>query len=494
MRSLLVAALLAAPAAWAQKVVILEIDGDAGGRLRAQVEAAVRGAPSIELVPLSAYRDSAARKKLKGGAAMTAAGVARVGRVLRLDAAVGGDLSATHYNVVIYDRSGQELWTKSLAVKKGLLSDDFAKKLARAVVAAAETGAQRASADTGGADTGGGDEGATDSGGGNTMPEVDVSGGSGGDEGRTVVEPRPDVDRDMDLDTEGRKKKSKFGHPIVRFWLTGTTTWRSQCLRPGVSSCGQYDSAQQKPDGITINFKPTVPYLGIGAHLEVSPLAGLENRWLSGAALVGDFSYGASLTRIIEETPQGAGPEKSVTSNDLAWSFQVAWRVLFQMGYSGPMEPQPTGYAGLRFGLQARRFDIDPNAGVSLPSSQRVAPTNFGFPVLGLDASLPISKYIRGEVALSLYLSPKPSAEQIIGYGNLNDVTGGAESSGIGFEVGVAGEIWGPLGWVVRYRHLAFVDRYYGQGQKWTVCNDQQCGGVGEEAFQSIFWGVTASY
>jgi hypothetical protein len=31
--------------------------------------------------------------------------------------------------------------------------------------------------------------------------------------------------------------------PIFRVWLAGTTTWRSQCLRPGVTNCKEYDLA-----------------------------------------------------------------------------------------------------------------------------------------------------------------------------------------------------------------------------------------------------------
>jgi len=50
------------------------------------------------------------------------------------------------------------------------------------------------------------------------------------------------------------------------------------------------------------------------------------------------------------------------------------------------------------------------------------------------------------------------------------------------------------LGWTLKARYLSFFDRYYGQGQKWTVCNEQQCGGLGEESYLSITWGVSLAY
>lgn len=500
--SLVVVALLLAPAAWAQRVVLLEIDSDPGNKLRAQVEGAIKkGANTLELVPIATYRDVAAKKKLRGAAAMTAAGVARVGKVLKLDAAVGGDVSGGNFNVVIYDRAGQELWTKSLAVKKGLLSEDFARKLARAITAAADTGAQRAAqaADSGGAE-GGGDEGDSGSGG-NTMQEVDLTGNADPGTSRHVVRRDESPDRDADLDSPVKKKApSKVYVPVVRFWLSGTTTWRSQCLRPGVSTCKEYDQAAVKPDGIIIDFTASVPYLGFSGNLELFPMGMLDNRFLQGWGLLGAFSFGASVTNIIEETPQGKGDPKPVNSTDLAWSFALAWRYHFLMGFG---DQQPTGYAGLRLGDQARRFDIDPKAGVSLPSSQRVSmdpakPTGVGFLALGVDLSLPLASFLRVQAGGTLYVSPRPSAEQVLGYGNPADQTGGVTSNGFSLEYGVAGDIWQSdrfrLGYEVKVRHMFFNDRYYGQGMKWTVCTPDACGGAAEEAYSTIHWGLTASY
>jgi hypothetical protein len=110
--------LFALPAA-AQKVVVLEIDGDAQGKLRAQIESALKAAGTVELVSLKSFKDAAAKKKLKGAAAMTPVGVARASKIIRLDAAVGGEVTASTYKVLIYDRAGEQLW--SALVPPGVL-------------------------------------------------------------------------------------------------------------------------------------------------------------------------------------------------------------------------------------------------------------------------------------------------------------------------------------------------------------------------------------
>lgn len=492
MRSTLVLlALCLSTSAWAQKVVVLDIDGDSG-KLRSQIEDALSAAGVVQLVPLNVYKKAAAKQKVKGPAAFTAAGVAKVGKRLPFDAAVGGEVVGNAYAVVIYDRGGQELWTKKLTIKRGLLSDDFATKLARAIAAAGEQGAQRFASTP--VEPEGGDSGDSgDSGeGGDTGDGSDTGGGIDLTAGANNNPPPEDPNRDTDLDTEGKKKKSTTAEvPLVRGYIAGTTTWRSQCLRPGVTACKEYDQAMPRPEGITIDFSPNVPYLGFDAGVEVYPLARLGNDFLRGFAFLGEFHFGQSLTRIVEETAQGMGMPVTVTSNDLGWYLQLAYRYFFGVGYG---KPTPLAYVGLRAGLQGQTFNIDPTAGTALPSSQRTYPTGIGFPVFGVDASVPIASFFRVDLGASLFLNPRPAPEQIIGYGNLNDPTGGASSGGWNLTGGFSGDIWGPLGWLLQVRYTAFTDRYYGQGQKWTVCSDVQCGGAGEESFVNITWGVTARY
>ncbi len=491
-------ALVSVPAL-AQRVVILEIDGDPKDKLRAQIEAAVRDAGTVTLVGLREYKDAAAKKKMKGAAAMTPVGVSRAAKALKLDAAVGGEISGGKYKVQIYDRGGEQLWTKDLPVKKGLLSDDFAGKLARAIAAAAEQGAAKSQpADTEVtsddpvvvANTGGEESPGLD------LTQVDASGNRG-----VITGGAPSEERDSDLDDPNKRKVAQRAPVrLFRIWLGAATTWRTQCLRPGVTNCRDYDLASTKPTGITIDFTASAPYWGMAINGELFPLAFVNNRILQGFGVLGGFQYGQSQTRIVEETAQGQGPDKTVNSDDISWNLQGAWRYHFEMGL--PLEifsskgsellqhyRQPLGWVGVRGGGVSRSFIIDPNAGVSLPSSDRAV-----FPVIGVDAALAIFPFLRFEFSGSIFINPRPAQEQIVGYGNLADPTGGATASGFGVEAGIAGDFWGPIGYSLRWRMMTFTDRYFGQGQKWTVCNEMQCGGVGEESFHTIILGLTASY
>lgn len=503
---LLLVSLLSLPG-FAQKVVIIEIDGDRHGRLRDQIERAVKDGGGLEIIPLKTFKDAAARRKLRGAAAMTPVGVKRVARSLKLDAAVGGELSGSTYKVVIYDRKGEQLWTRELKAKKGVLSDDYATKLARAIVAAAEQGAaQQAPAEP----EEEGDDGSQGVGLDLTQPEEPQ--GTGDGSGRQVIsrntEPvdPTDPNRDTDLDDPNRKaKEDQLYVPYFRVWVGGATTWRNQCLRPGVNSCADYDLLATKPAG-AITFKTSVPYLGLSVNADINPLAGADSRWIQGLGVNVGVQYGQSQTRIVEQNSQGTGPETVVKSDDIGFFAQLFWRIPFRMGVNlsatqwkdGRMgerdHSQPVGFAGLRGGFISRSFLVDPNAGTALPSSQRTAPTGFGFPVIGVDASLPLFHFLRVDLAFSYFISPRPAPEQIIGYGNLNDKTGGVVSSGFGLEAGLSGDLWGPIGYTLKWRFQSYVDHFYGQGQKWTVCNEQQCGGVGEESFHTLIWGLTASF
>ncbi len=525
--ALLVGALLMSSLAAGQqlRVVVLEIDGDQNGKLRNQIELALQKTGTLAVISLDEFKGAAKSKKLNGAAAMTSIGVKRVGKQLKLDAAVSGEVGEK-YKVQLYDRLGADLWTKELPVKKGLLSEDFAMKLTRAIAAAAEQGAARVT-DTGGADgeTAGADPSTSSStGGGNTGVEIDLTGSTPEPtprSGRTVIIPgsssgsstgmASSEDRDDDLDLEAIKKKRIVGPRLITVSIAGATTWRSQCLRPGafirpgesalpdvppLTSCADWEklAAELKPRGDRINFTSEVPYLGFQANLELFPLASLESRFINGLGVLAHVVYGSSLTTLREESSQGE-TQTQFTSIDLGWAVQAAYRVHFAMGAG---EPQGIGYAGIRGGLLSRNFNIDANAGVPLPSSQRVSPTGFGFPVIGLDLAIPIVRFFRLEAGASLFFNPRLGDEQIVGFGNLSDPTTGLQSEGFGLDVGGSGDLvaLGPtmLGWTLKARYLSFVDRFYGQGQKWTVCDPKQCGGLGEESYLTITWGVSLAY
>lgn len=473
----LIALLLAAPGL-AQRVVILELDHDPGGRLRAQVEAAVDGVGGVSLVPLTRYKSAAARRRLKGPLASTGVAVARVSRRLKLDAAVGGAVEGATYHVLIYDRAGQELWTKDLALTQGRLSDELAVRLARAIAAAGAQGAVRPS------------------------PSVEPEGFEG-----------PDADADADDEPAANEPAVEApteapppqgggpsaegavpGPPVIRGHLVGITTWRSQCLRPGVSRCADYELASPKPPGVTVDFGSTVPYLGFSAAVEFFPLARFVDlpvhRFFNGLGLVGRFTYGNSTTRIVEETAQGSGPPKNVTSLELAGALELVYRVHLRVGYG---TPQPVGFAGLRAGVAATTFTIDPTVSTSLPSSRRLSTLGFGYPTVGVEASVPLVPFFRVDLLASLFLNPRPAAEQVLDFGDPSDASGGVRSTGFLLEGGFSGQLIGPLGWMLHVRHQSFVDRFSGQGQKWTACGTS-CVGVGEESYTQLLWGLSGQY
>jgi hypothetical protein len=500
--SLVLLCLLSAPAL-AQRVVILEFEGDRNDHLRTQVENALKKANTVDLIPVARWKDLAGKKKLKGPQAMTAAAVAKLSRSAGVDAAVEGVLGDKFF-VRILDSTGQELWSKELPMKKGMLSDDHAKKLAKAITAAAKTAPTSTREDE------------------EKPPEEKPPKVAEKPEERDPDQPRRPGDmsdderakrrqeeeaeahsssevrepatpeRDQDLETEGKKQKIKIGPKLVRVWLAGTTTWRSYCSRPGVNSCGQYDSTTPKPDGVIVNFSPEVPYAGFSISAEAFPFTLVTDSWAQGFGLMGSFALGFSLTNVRVSSDAGMTPTKQVVSTDRSWSAQATYRYSFGLG-SG--KDTLVGFLGLRFGVASRVFEIDAKAEVALPGGYRL------FPQFGIDGSLPLgTRFARLEAGFTYFISPKPGPDEIQGYGNFNDPTGGATGSGFGFEAGVAGEVWGPLGYMVKFHYSRFGDRFYGRGTQWTApsvpdcTNNPLCGGAAEEVYFGVVWGVTASF
>ena len=495
MRILLALALLVPASALAQRVVILDIDGDRGGKLRTQVEAALKKADTVEVIPLKKYTDAAAKKKLKGPQAMTPAGVARVARSLKLDAAVTGDLG-TKFAVRILDSTGQEVWTKELKVSKGLLSADYATKLAKAITAAAKVAPTAKGEDE--------EEGAeaTKSESSDetppprrrpTEPPV-VSGNDISDDERAKrrgeeaseaadAQRSPDDSRDQDLENEGKKKKFKVGPKIVSVWLAGTTTWRYYCARPGVQSCGEYDLLPDpKPQGDIVDFKPQVPYAGFNIQAELFPLAAFFDNAAQGLGVIGNFGLGFSLTNVTVQSPAGSAPSKQVVSTDRAWSAQLAYRYYFS--FDTQAKYPAVGYLGVRGGVQGRVFEIDAQAQVPLPGANRT------YGLIGLDVAVPVVKFFVIEASGSYFFNPHPGPDEIAGYGNPADPSGGGTGQGFTLEGGFAGDLWGPLGYRIRVRYTPYADHFYGAGNKWTY-TDQ---GAAFESYTSIIWGITGSF
>ncbi len=496
--------LLFASAAFAQRVVILEFEADKGNKLRMQVDKALRKANTVDLVPISKWKDLAGKKKLKGPQAMTPASVGKLSRAAGVDAAVEGVIGAKFF-VQILDSTGQELWSKELPLKKGLLSADHARKLAKAITAAAKTAPVSSREEEEKPEKEKPEE----------KPEPVAKGEKAPDqidpdqprrpgelsnderekrrkeeeaEANSAAEVREPVvsERDQDLDNEGKRSKVKV-FKIFRAWLSGSTTWRSYCSRPGVLSCKEYDTRDPKPFGDTVEFSPQVPYAGFMLHGELFPAAIFtDNKYACGLMVQGSFSLGFSLTKVKVTSPSGETPEKDVVSTDRGWSVQLGYR--FPIVFGSDSKPL-VAYIGPRIGVASRVFEIDAKAMVPLPGTNRI------FPQFGIDAAVPLgSKFARLEVGFSYFLNPKPGLDEIVGYGNPDDPTGGGKGTGFTFEGGLAGELWGPLGYTLKFRYTRFNDQFFGQGKKWVKCDDTQCGGAAEEVYSALFWGITASF
>lgn len=510
MRSSLAVVLLclAAGPALAQRVVILEFEGDKANHLRTQVEKALKKANTVDVVPVAKWKDLAGKKKLKGPQAMTPAAVAKVSKAADVDAAVEGAIGAKFF-VRILDNAGNELWSKELPLKKGLLSDDHAKKLAKAITAAAKTAPPREADEEkpAKAEKEEPSEPAKAEKPEKKEPEAidpdqprrpgelsaeerekrrkeeEAEANSSSDAREPVV-----PERDSDLDNEGKRPKVR-PFKIVRVWLAGTTTWRSYCSRPGVLNCKDYDTRDPKPSGDTVDFSPQVPYAGFMLDAQVFPLVAFtDNKYASGLMLQGSFSLGFSLTKVRVTSPSGETPEKDVVSTDRGWSAEVGYH--FPIVFGSDSNPL-VAYIGPRVGVASRVFEIDAKAMVPLPGSYRV------FPQFGLDAAAPLgSKYARLEIGFTYFINPKPGPDEIVGYGNLEDPSGGgrAAADSFSFEGGLGGELWGPIGYTLRFRYIRFHDQFFGQGKKWTKCDDTQCGGAAEESYSGLFWGITASF
>ncbi len=73
----------------------------------------------------------------------------------------------------------------------------------------------------------------------------------------------------------------------------------------------------------------------------------------------------------------------------------------------------------------------------------------------------------------------------------MRDFGTSVSSFGWSAELGLAGGIWGPLGYSLRFRLARFQDTFSGSGVRtgWTTN-----GGVAEDTFSSLHGGVTGSW
>lgn len=509
-RSAFLSLVLAAAPSWAQRVSVLEFEDDAQGRMRHQVERAVQAGREVEVVPLPTWKGRATEFKFRGSDAYGLEAISRIAPDLRIDAVVKGRVGAK-LGIEILDSTGAPLWSKGLKLKGGKLSADFAKKLARAIAVAAKTAPPPApvpqaapapeepSAQAVAEDLGprakvieipAGASGASDEVTG--QPALDLSSSPRDDEGeatRVPVTPRyREEHRDTDLETEGRQREVRIGPKALQLGIAGTTTWRFYCAFPGVDSCAEALANEGKiTSGDGVQFTSSVPYAGFLVNLSLFPFAPFTTGFGKGLGLLGQGGIGFSQVQFKTVAGASQSAPKVVSSRDIAWSAQLAYRFFF--GIDLTRKGAVPGYVGLRGGVGARIFEIASDEPVALPGSHR-----FVYPQGGVDVSLPLVTFLRLEGAFSFFIAPKPGLEEIIGFGDPNDPTGGATAFGLSFEGGLAGDLWGPLGYSVRYRYSMYNDHFFGRGNKWTTCNSTSCGGAAEERYHGLVWGLTLNF
>jgi hypothetical protein len=297
---------------------------------------------------------------------------------------------------------------------------------------------------------------------GQTLPELDLSQSKDhkkrseeASESAVAVE-AGEVERKV----EARPREGRVGPSLITVQLAGLTSWRSYCSRPGVSSCTPSDSQN------TVDFKPGSPYPGVGVAVDLFPLVSFQSA-LSGLGLSASYGRGFSKTTV---TVVGGTNPSQLSSSDDALTVLAAYRYYFPLAILGEQLP---AYAGLHAGLMLHNFNVD--TAPALGSHRQ-------FPLGGVDASIPFLKFLRFEAAFNYYVSPKAGSDELARYGS------SVSSSGLGFEVGFGGELWGPVGYVLRFKHAQVTDQFSGAGSTW------QAGGTAQESYSGLTWGVTASF
>lgn len=306
--------------------------------------------------------------------------------------------------------------------------------------------------------------------------------GAVGSESHTTTAPFLEVE--LDTGSGGTVGDEPLRPPLARLFLGGTTTWRRYCARPGVKSCGEFDRKSEGEQlGDRVDYSSTVPYLGVSAELELLPLARSTSA-VRGLGLALGYRRGYASTDVTLVGQAGQSVTREVVATDSVITAQALYRYFF--GRSEAREL--LGYAGLRAGLLSRAFDVDESADNPLAGTHRL------FPAVGLEVSVPLLRSVRLEGAGQVFIGPKPGQgfDDEGGALDLEVSDYGTSVSSFGWEaeLGVAGELWGPFGYSVRFRLSRYQDRFSGTGTR-TGWAD---GGVAEETYSSLHWGLTASY
>lgn len=530
---LALALVLASQVALAQKadkprVVVLDFEGDRRDALRNQVEAGLKKGKQVELVPLKKYMSAAAKLNLKGAAVRIPEGVMQVAPGLNLDAVVTATVGKA-LAVKVLAPDGHELWTKNVKLTRGKMSASDARKLVAglattaakpppAVPTPAEQPAPPATpeatppatpptatppppapetakpppAEAPVAETKPPATPPATKPPSSETPVASAPEKSGSEsletpksldeESHTSTKPFDEYATREELEAQDRHRHP----PIIQLFLGGTTTWRQYCARPGAASCAEFDARPEEGRvGDTIDFKSGVPYLGLMGQLELQPLARTGKPW-RGLGLLASYQQGYSETRVKVTTDTGETPTRSVLATDSVITGMLMYRYFFNLG----TEASPRfAYVGVRGGMLSRAFEVDADAAAPLTGSHRL------YPAAGLEFSVPLKSWLKVEGAGQYFIGPQPGKSLTADKGELEleeVLQFGTDVSSAGWfaELGLAGDIWGPLGYSVRGRYTTVKDTFTGAGARpgWGS------GGVAEEQHIDIRWGLTASY
>lgn len=265
----------------------------------------------------------------------------------------------------------------------------------------------------------------------------------------------------------------------VGFTLSG----RSFCTRPGVSSCAQYDqrvaAGQAPPPGDTVDSGSSGlsggGYGGGAVWFEILPLAWLRNP-ANGIGVGGGFSQGGGSFQVQKQGAGGGFANAAIGYREFTSDAALFYR--FHFSYA-VLQKSLLGWVGPRLAVFGHGLEYSPPNAIPVPQSHR--PLYGG---LGLDAAAPAFRFLRLEASFLYFPSPGPPKAEADVYGKLSSTTG------FQVEAGVAGDLWGPIGYAVRYRWTSFKDVYSGQSFVYGWSN----GGVVEEAYQSLLLSITGSY
>lgn len=450
-----------------QGVTVLELIGDRRDAVRGQLERSLQ-AKGSEVVKGKLYETRARRLGFRGGEAYTDAAIAALSRELGLAATVRGAVSGPTLTVKVMSTSGSLLGTESYPLKKGKLSQKDAIRAAEAILttlrgAAAEVVPQesmeaarsaaskpqgvppRSSATA---------DALASSGAGTAEPTAKVMAVPAvpGEEAPPVKTPAP-----------------MMGPRWISVRFGGATTWRSYCAVPGIASCGQLESqpVEERPGNYLLFGTPS-PYSGLSAELDVFPLVLLGDTALKGLGVTAELSR-----RWSQVSVNGGGRGGTTSATDMYGSLFGTYRFYFPLSFTATPLP---AFVGLRGGVISRSFEVAEEYQVLLPKMSRTHAS------LGLDVSVTLTRLARVEAGFLYFIRPRPGQEQKERYGPE------VSSSGFGLEVGVSGDLFGPLDYGIRYRFQKYADTFSGAGTDWTE------GGISQESSSGLTWTLGASF